>query len=239
VLLSDKMLTLVAQRDGDIEDPAPGDLYRFGVAGVILKMMKFPDQTTRILVQGIGRVELGEMLKTERYFVSEVMARPDVFEDSTDLRALVASVVSQFVQLVSLIPNSPEEMKVAAMNIQPPGRLADFVASHLNLKTSERQELLETISVRARLEKLAQLLGRELEVAQLGQKIQSSVQERLEKGQREYFLREQLRAIKSELGEGDDGAGEAEEFKEKIESAGLPPRRPRRRPTRKSAASPA
>ena len=221
VLLGDKIIALVTQRDPETEDPAPEDIYRFGVAGVILKMVKFPDETQRILVQGIGRIELGEMLKTEPYMVAETAPRPDVFEDSTDMRALMASVVSQFVQLVTLIPNAPEEMKVAAMNIQPAGRLADFIASHLNLKTPERQELLETLSVRSRLEKLSQVLGRELEVAELGQKIQSSVQERVEKGQREFFLREQLRAIKRELGEEEEGTAEVTEFREKIEAAGM------------------
>ncbi|MHC4251844.1 MAG: endopeptidase La, partial [Planctomycetota bacterium] len=221
VLLGDKIIALVAQRDPETEDPTPEDIFRFGVAGIILKMVKFPDQTSRILVQGIGRIELGDTLKTEPYMVAETDPRPDVFEESTDMRALVASVVSQFVQLVSLIPNAPEEMKVAAMNIQPPGRLADFIASHLNLKTLEREELLETLSVRSRLEKLSQVLGRELEVAELGQKIQSSVQERVEKGQREFFLREQLRAIKRELGEEEDGTAEVAEFREKIEAAGM------------------
>jgi len=221
-LLGDKIIALVTQRDPETEDPAPENIYRFGVAGVILKMVKFPDETQRILVQGIGRIELGEMLKTEPYMVAEAASRPDVFEDSTDMRALMASVVSQFVQLVTLIPNAPEEMKVAAMNIQPAGRLADFIASHLNLKTPERQELLETLSVRSRLEKLSQVLGRELEVAELGQKIQSSVQERVEKGQREFFLREQLRAIKRELGEEEEeGTAEVAEFREKIEAAGM------------------
>ncbi len=222
VLLSDKIIALVAQREPETEDPTPEDIYRFGVAGIILKMVKFPDQTSRILVQGIGRIELGDMLKTEPYMVAEAIHRPDVFEESIDVRALVASVVSQFVQLVSLIPNAPEEMKVAAMNIQPPGRLADFIASHLNLKTQEREELLETLSVRSRLEKLSQILGRELEVAELGQKIQSSVQERVEKGQREFFLREQLRAIKRELGEEEEGPAEVAEFREKIATAGMP-----------------
>ena len=127
-LIGDKMIALVAQREPDNEEPGPGDIYRFGVAGIILKMVKFPDQTSRILVQGIGRIEIGEMLKTEPYLIAETNLRPDVVEESTDFRALVASVVSQFVQLVSLIPNAPEEMKVAAMNIQPPGRLADFIA---------------------------------------------------------------------------------------------------------------
>jgi len=221
VMLKDKMIALVAQKNSSVEDPKADDLFRFGVAAVILKMVKFPDQTTRILVQGIGRVELGSILKTEPYIVAEVMRRPDVYEESTDVRALVASVVSQFVQLVSLIPSAPEEMKIAAMNIQPPGRLADFVASHLNLKLEEREDLLETVSVRSRLEKLSNLLARELDVAQLGQKIQASVHERVEKGQREFFLREQLRAIKKELGEDEEGSAELAEFKEKIEKAGM------------------
>jgi ATP-dependent Lon protease len=222
VLLGDKIIALVTQREPETEDPTPDDIYRFGVAGIILKMVKFPDHTSRILVQGIGRIELGEMQKTEPYMVAEAAPRPDIFEESTDMRALVASVVSQFVQLVTLIPNAPEEMKVAAMNIQPPGRLADFIVSHLNLKTLERQEFLETLSVRSRLEKLSQTLGRELEVAELGQKIQSSVQERVEKGQREFFLREQLRAIKRELGEEEEGTADVAEFREKIEAAGMP-----------------
>jgi ATP-dependent Lon protease len=221
VVLKDKIIALVAQRDPAMEDPEPKDLFRVGVAAAILKMVKFPDETTRILVQGIGRIEVPEIPTVEPYLVANVKPQPDIFEDSTEVRALVASVVSQFVQLVSLIPNTPEEMKVAAMNIQPPGRLADFIASHLNLKLEERQELLETVSVRARLEKLSSFLGRELEVAQIGQKIQNSVQERVEKGQREFFLREQLRAIRKELGEEESGPAEIAEFKEKIEKSGM------------------
>jgi ATP-dependent Lon protease len=221
VVLKDKMLAMVAQRDGSVEEPEEKDLFVIGVAGTVLKMVKFPDQTTRVLIQGMGRIEIARMVTTEPYLVAEVERRPDYYEESTDVRALVSSVVSQFVELVSLIPNAPEEMKVAALNIQQPGRLADFIASHLNLKLPERQDLLETVNVRARIEKLSGLVGRELQVAQLGQKIQASVQERVEKGQREFFLREQLRAIKKELGEGEEGASEAEEFRQKIEAAGM------------------
>ncbi len=218
-VLKDKMVAVVAQRDADVEDPGPDDLFEVGVAGTILKLVKFPDETTRILVQGIGRVGLAGIVHTDPYIVARIEPRPDEFEDTTALRALVASVTSQFVQLVGLIPNAPEELKVAAMNIHPAGRLADFISSHLNLKLDERQTLLETVSVQARMAKLSNLLGRELEVAPLGPKIQASVQERVDKGQREFFLREQLRAIRKELGEDEDGASEVAEFRGKIEKA--------------------
>jgi ATP-dependent Lon protease len=221
-VLKDKMVALVAQRDADVEDPDRDELFDVGVAGTILKLVKFPDETTRILIQGVGRVRLDTVVRTDPYIVAGVTYLADEFEDTTGMRALVASVVSQFVQLVGLIPNAPEELKVAAMNIEPAGRLADFIASHLNLKLEERQTLLETVAVQARLGKLSGLLGRELEVATLGQKIQASVQERVDKGQREFFLREQLRAIRKELGEDEDGSSEAAEFREKIDKAEMP-----------------
>ncbi len=217
-----KLICLITQRDPAVSEPVEKDLYRFGVAASILRVLRMPDDQVQILAHGVERVELVRIVRADPVMVGEIAPRPDAAEESTEVRALASNVANQFARLVDLNASLPDELKIAAVNIISPGRLADFVAAHIIMTLEEREELLETLSVRERLEKLSARLGRDVEVAQLGEQIQASVQERLTKGQREFFLREQLQAIRKELGEGEDEAREAASFREKIAAAGMP-----------------
>ncbi len=222
ILVKDRLLAMVAQKRSETEDPGEVDIRRFGTAGVVLKMFKFPDGTTRILVQGLARIEVTAVLRTDPYITAEITELPDVLQESTELKALTGNVSQQFQSLLSFTPNAPDELKVTAMNISDPGRLADFVASNMNLATEERQRILETVDVRERLIKVSAYLSRELEVAELGKKIQTQVHQRLEKNQREFYLREQLKAIQKELGEEDEKESHLREMRGKVKEAGLP-----------------
>ncbi len=221
ILVKDRMLAMVAQKRSEIEDPGENDIRRLGTAGVVLKMFKFPDGTTRILVQGLVRVEVATVLRTDPYIVAEIAERPDVVQESTELKALAGNVSQQFQSLLAFMPNVPDELKITVMNISDPGRLADFVASNLNLTTEEKQRVLETLEVHERLIKVSAYLSRELEVAELGKRIQTQVHERLEKNQREFYLREQLKAIQKELGEEDEKETHLKEMRKKAEEVGL------------------
>lgn len=221
-LIKDKLLLLVTQKDASTEEPQEGDLYGVGVAGLVLKMFRFPDETTRILVQGLERVRVGKMLSADPHPVAEVFVLEEKLDpEDRDTRALASNVQANFSQLLSLMQQVPEELKVMALNIQEPGRLADFVAANVNIPTDERQKILEMLDVKERLKKVSEFLNREIEVAELGSRIQRQVQEKVEKGQREFLLREQLKAIQKELGEEEGKDVELEELREKVDKAGL------------------
>jgi ATP-dependent Lon protease len=222
VLSGDRALTLVASRDPDVEEPGPEQLQSVGVAGVVARMMKVPDGTIRILVQGTQRVEIGDYVQTEPYLVARVRELPDVVEEGKELEALTRNVQATFSQIIEEIPYLPEELQLAVANVEDPSALSHLIAGALRIPTSDKQELLEQVDVGARLRRLVEILAHELEVIQLGTKIQSQVQEGIDKGQREYYLREQLKAIQEELGEGDEQAAEVKELRERIEQAELP-----------------
>ncbi len=218
-LLKEKVVALVTQHDPETEEPTPDDLRGYGTAGAILKMFKFPDNSTRILVQGLSRIKILDIVQTEPYMIAEVEVVEDVVEESKEFSALAKSVSEQFQQLLENLPNAPDEVKITALNIAEPGKLADFIAANINLKTDDRQQVLAAANVKEKLRLILGFLNQEIEVAELGNQIQSRVRERIEKGQREYYLREQLKAIQQELGEEDGKSVEIEELKEKIEAS--------------------
>ncbi|HXF01227.1 MAG TPA: endopeptidase La [Solirubrobacterales bacterium] len=222
VLSGERMLVLVAAREPDVDEPGPDQLYDVGVAGIVARMLKVPDGTIRILVQGTERVRLGDYVTEEPYLVARIEPVPDVVEPTPELEALTRNVQRTFTEIIEQIPYLPEELQLAVTNVDDPSALAHLIAGALRISTAEKQELLEEVDVGRRLRRLSEILARELEVIQLGTKIQSQVQSEIEKGQREYYLREQLKAIQQELGEGDEQQAEINELRERIEAANLP-----------------
>jgi ATP-dependent Lon protease len=222
VLAGSRMLAMVASRDPDEDEPCPDDVYRVGVAGVVARMMKVPDGTLRILVHGAQRVELKDFVATEPYLVARIEEAPDIVKQSDELEALHRNVQATFSQIIAEVPYLPEELQVAIANLEDPAELAHMIAGSLRIKTEEKQRLLEERDVAKRLRLLSEVLARELELVAIGSKIQSQVQSEMDKGQREWFLRQQLKAIQDELGEVDDQQAEASELREQIEAAGLP-----------------
>ena len=207
---------------GSQAEAESGDPYHaIGCAGRVLKMLRLPDDTARILVQGIQRVAIRRVVQTEPYPVAEVAPLEDVVKETKATEALTRSVAEAFRQVTDLSPAMPEELKLAAANLRDPGRLADYVASSINVSAEKKQEILSAANVAERLRRLLQTLQRETEVLQLGAQIQDRVQQSFTKSQREFFLREQMRAIREELGEDDDREGEIHELRAKIKDANL------------------
>jgi ATP-dependent Lon protease len=217
-----RMLVMVASRDPEKEEPTPSDLYDVGVVGVVERMIKVPDGTLRILVQATQRVRLDEFVADRPYLIAQIAELPDEVKRNAELEALARNVQRTFSEIVEQIPYLPEELQLAVANIDDPSALAHLIAGALRIDTAEKQELLEEVDVAKRLRHLSQILARELEVVQLGTQIQSQVQSEVDKGQREFFLRQQLKAIQDELGEEDEQAAEVKELQEKIEAANLP-----------------
>ena len=239
VLGGDRALAMVTSREPELDEPGPEQLYGVGVAGVVARMMKVPDETIRILVQGTQRVEIGEYLATEPYLIARVRELPDELDEGKELEALTRNVQTTFSEIIEEIPYLPEELQLAVTNVEDPSALSHLIAGALRISTGEKQEILEQVNVVARLRRLAEILARELEVIQIGTKIHSQVQEGIDKGQREYYLREQLKAIQEELGEGGEQA-EVNELRERIEAdaasrARSEGRRSRARPPRAAA----
>jgi ATP-dependent Lon protease len=222
VLSGERMLVMVASRDASLDEPGPGELYDVGVAGVVARMLKVPDGSVRILVQGTERVRISEFIAERPYLVARIDEVPDRIEESAELEALTRNVQRTFSEIIEQIPYLPEELQLAVTNIEDPSALCHLIAGSLRISIEEKQRLLEEVDVAKRLRSLSEILARELEVIQLGSKIQSQVQSEIEKGQREYYLREQLKAIQDELGEGDERQAEVNELRERIEEAGLP-----------------
>ena len=222
---SGKMIAVFAQRDAAEDNPQQDDLYPVGTASHIHKMFKLPDGSLRIIVQGVARVHLEDLTTVRPYLQARVteLTEQSGEKDRLEIDALQRNIKTNFQQIVSLSPLMSDDLQALAVNITDPGRLADFIASSLStLSTETKQQVLATLDVRARLDLLNRLLIKELEVLELGSKIQSQVQSEVGKNQRDYFLREQLKAIQKELGEGDDQTREIDELREKIEAAGLP-----------------
>ncbi len=222
VLSGNRMLVMVASKDPELDEPGPDDLYDVGVAGVVARMMKVPDGTIRILVQGGQRVKLTDYVSEEPYLVARIAEMPDEVDETPELQALTRNVQSTFSEIIEQIPYLPEELQLAVTNMDDSSQLSHLIAGALRIATEEKQELLEQVDVAKRLRRLSEFLARELEMIQLGTKIQSEVQSELDKGQREYMLREQLKAIQRELGEADEQGAEVAELRKRIEEAGLP-----------------
>jgi ATP-dependent Lon protease len=217
----DRTIGLATQVRPDIESPTPSDLYQVGTAATILKMLKFPDGSTRLLVQGIARIKVKKFTQEEPYLKASIVEVPEIGDDTVEAQALLRNASSVFNKIVTLSPHLPDELQVAVMNIDNPTRAADLIASNINLTTAEKQSILETFDTQPKLERLISYLNRELQVLELGSKIQSEVKSELDKTQREYYLREQLKAIRRELGEGDERTMEIKELREKIKAANM------------------
>ncbi len=222
-LQGDRMLGLLAQRNPEEESPPPATLTTRGTAGRILKMLKYPDGSVRILIQGLRRIEVTSFTQHEPFFRAHVRHLHDVFQPSKDVEAVQAHMVNQFAKFVSMIPYLPDELQIVVMNIKDPGKVSDLIASNLNISVDEKQDLLATLDVRARLDKLSGILSREIELLELGHKIQSQVQSELSKSQKEFYLRQQLKAIQKELGEGDARTAEIDDLRRRVEEARMPP----------------
>ena len=221
-ILSDRQVALVAMKDPGVEDPGPNALYQAGTLGVIHRMARAPDGTLQLVVQGVERLKIGEYTQTQPYMKAHVEAWPDLEEESLQVEAMMRNVVQLFRQLVSLASYLPEELVNAILSAEDPRQLVYMIATGLRMDMSDAQEILELSDVKDKLSKLIAVLGREVEVLELGKQIRTEAQSEMEKVQREYFLREQLKAIKRELGEEDEQAAEVKELREKIEAAGMP-----------------
>ena len=222
VLAKDRLMAVAAVRTEGIDVPAPSDVYEVGALVSVQKMIKAPDGTLRIVVQGLRRLKIEEWTAEEPYLQARVAELPDMAEESTELEALQRNLVAIFLQIVKLVPYLPEELQMAAVNIEDPATLGYFVGSTMRMKTPEKQSLLEEVDVAKRLRRLTTILNRELEVLELGSKIQSQVQSEIDKNQREYLLRQQLKTIQEELGETDETQAEINELRARIDAAGLP-----------------
>jgi ATP-dependent Lon protease len=220
-----KLIGVFTQRDASVEEPLQDDLYAVGTASLIHKMFKLPDGSLRLIVQGLERLRLDEVKETKPYLRARVTPVVEALrdDDRLEIDALLRNIKTNFQQVVSLSPLLSDDLQTLAANITEAGRLADFIASSLTtIATAVKQEVLETLDVRARMDALNRILIKELEVLELGSRIQSQVQSEVGKNQREYFLREQLKAIQKELGEGDDQTREIEELQQKIDASGMP-----------------
>ena len=223
VVEGDRLLGLVLQRKPDVDNPTPEDLWENGCAGRVLKMLKFPDNTVRVLVQGLWRIRIKEYEALTPYLRAKIeLVKERADETDVELTALARNAHRQFQEIIKLTPTVPDQVKVAALNTEAPGDLSDLIAANLNLNLEERQKLLEIGDVKDRLGRLRPLMDRELEVLTLSSKIQNEVASTMAKSQRDYFLREQIRAIQRELGEGDASSNEATTLRQQIEENGLP-----------------
>ena len=213
---SPRMLALVVSRDPQAQEPPPHLLHDVGTAAVVERMVRVPDGTVRILVQGLRRVRLGSYTQTEPFLEAQVEEVPDQGERTTEVEALARNLQGIFTRMIALVPHLPDELQVAVANVEDPATLSFMVASSMRLSVEERQALLEEARLEERLRQLTVLCNRELELLELGAKIQSDVQSDMEKNQREFFLRQQLKAIRDELGEGEDEEAEIEELRARL-----------------------
>jgi ATP-dependent Lon protease len=218
----DKVIALFAQRPGS-QEAAGENLYTIGTAALIARMFKLPDGSIQAFLQGLSRVRLKKITQQEPYLRGKVEPIEEKVEKTAELEAITRNLLGLFQRVVELAPNLSSELGLAAANISEPSSLADFIAAYINLSLDEGQEILETLDVAQRIKKLTTLINRELEVLELGSKIQSQVKEEMTKAQREFYLREQLKAIQKELGEVDERTMEMNELREKVTAANLPP----------------
>jgi len=222
VLPDQKVIVTVCQRQSDTEDPQPDDLYDVGTGVMVLKLLKLEDDNQSVIVHGRARVRIEEYIQREPYMVARIRVLEDTFTETTQTQALLLTVRNSAMRVIQLSPNIPDEATMVLNNLESPNMLADFLASNLPLDTPMKQRLLEELDVSVRLQVLAVELQRQLEVLELGQKIQTQVKANIDKGQREYFLQEQMKAIQKELGQGDERQTEVTELREKIDAASMP-----------------
>ncbi|EXX89359.1 DNA-binding protein [Paenibacillus darwinianus] len=221
-MIDDHMILLCSQSEVNIEEPTEEDIYRVGTIARVRQMLKLPNGTIRVLVEGVVRAEITDYIPNDDFY--EVAARELPEQETTDpeLDALMRTVLSQFEHYINLSKKVTPETLAAVSDIDEPGRLADVITSHLSLKIKDKQEILETVDVRQRLEKLLDILNNEREVLELERKISQRVKKQMEKTQKEYYLREQMKAIQKELGDKEGRAGEVEELRNRLAEAGVP-----------------
>ncbi len=222
-MLGSRWILLVAQTRPEIDDPRDEDLHRVGTVAAIQRLLKFPDGTLRVLVNGLERGRMTRVLRADPYLVAEVEVLREQAETSMEVEALTKNLLNLIQKMLSLMPIASDELGVALLNQDDPARLADMAAALLVRDTALKQDYLETLSVKERLRKLTRHVNREIEVMEVGSKIQQQVQDEMEKGQREFVLRQQLKAIQKELGGGDESEAEFQRLQEAIEAAGMPP----------------
>jgi len=220
---SDRIIGIITQKRSEIEDPKESDLYSVGVAALILRMIRELDGSQRVIVQGVSRIKIKEYTQKEPYFKVRCETVEENFLPGVEVEALVMNLKNLFQRAVELAPYLTAELGTMVSNIKSPSILADLIASNLNISTAEKQGILETFDVRERLSKVHLFLNKEIQVLELGNKIQSQVKEDMDRTQREYYLREQLKAIKKELGEMDEHTTEIKELRERIKKAKMPP----------------
>ena len=220
----EKQIVVVAQREARVDSPTPTDLFEIGTLATVHKVVKMPNQSLFVFTEGVERVRILNYTQLTPYMRAEFDILPDTQSDKTpEIEALQRNVLTLFQQIVAASPTLSDELQTVAMNVEEPGRLVDFIASSLpSLATKEKQEILETADIRVRLERINRHLAKELEVQQLRSKIQTEVQDQVQQSQREYYLREQMKAIQKELGEADEGSRDVEDLRKKIEAAGMP-----------------
>jgi len=218
-----RYILLVAQRDMTVEDPDPEDMFRVGVVAEALQILKVPDGTVRVMLEGLERVQILRFLQEEPFFRVQVRPLRSRQVRSLEVEALMRSITSQFEQLVNNGRNVPPEVLINVINIDDPGKLADTITPYLPLRVEQKQEILETTDVQERLEKLSLILKKELEILEIQRSIRSRVEKEMGDSQREFFLREQMKAIQQELGERDERTVEIDEYRERIARCGAPP----------------
>ena len=218
----DRIIGVVTQKRSETEDPKENELYRIGVAALILRMIREMDGSQRVIVQGLSRIKIQQYTQKDPYYVANVETIDESPAQGVEIEALIMNVKNLFQRAVDLAPYLTNEMGQMVSNIKSPGILADLVASNLNIPTTEKQNILDTLEMTDRLNKVHILLNKEVQVLELGNKIQSQVKEDIDKTQREYYLREQLKAIKKELGEMDEHTAEIKELQDRISKANMP-----------------
>ena len=221
VMKDDKQILLVAQKDAGMDDPTPDDIYRVGTIGTVLQLLKLPDGTVKVLVEGGARARITEFIDSDDFFQADGLIIEEDAGDTAELEALARSVITQFEQYVKLNKKIPPEVLVSLNQIDDPSKLADTVASHLTVRVSEKQEILEIGDIGERLERVYSFMEGEIGVLQVEKKIRNRVKRQMEKTQREYYLNEQLKAIQKELGETEEGRDEVGEFEERIKKTRL------------------
>ncbi|WP_042164882.1 endopeptidase La [Paenibacillus gorillae] len=221
-MIDDHMILLCSQSEVNIEEPTEEDIYRIGTIARVRQMLKLPNGTIRVLVEGVSRAEIVDYVANDEFYEVSVKELPEQETDDPEVDALMRSVLSQFEHYISLSKKVTPETHAAVSDIDEPGRLADVITSHLSLKIKDKQDILETVDVRERLERLLDLLNNEREVLELERKISQRVKKQMEKTQKEYYLREQMKAIQKELGEKEGRAGEVEELRNQLAEAGVP-----------------
>src|SRR5437764_2880333 len=222
VMRGNRMVVLVAQKSTDMEQAGPDDIFKIGTVSRIGRMFRMPDGTLQIAVQGLERVSIGEFTQEKPYLMARSESKPEIMEKDNETEAIKRNVISYFQRLVALVQNVPEGVAAATLNLEEPRQVVYVIATFMQMELELRQKLLELDSVRAKLENLSSFLSHELEIFELGKKIQTSAQEEMGKVQREYLLREQLKAIQRELGEESEEQATINELRRKIDEAGLP-----------------